>query len=170
MELGLSPSLEQTAPRAEHSLHRHLQIPGSAGRDGAGGFPWGSEGSSPGSAVGGCFPGRLINSIRVTCASYQDYQEWLYCLKTAQFRNADSSLSGSESFSGSKPPHPSQVRGAAALGGNPWLSHPWPCVTLLWHSCGTPVAQQAQLEAASKLLIPGNYLKPYRTLYRQKLH
>uniref|UniRef100_A0A8C3DYX4 Pleckstrin homology domain containing N1 n=1 Tax=Corvus moneduloides TaxID=1196302 RepID=A0A8C3DYX4_CORMO len=52
--------------------------------------------------------GRLINSIRVTCPSYQDYQEWLYCLKTAQFRNADSSLSGSESFSGSKPPHPSQ--------------------------------------------------------------
>nr|XP_031362492.1 pleckstrin homology domain-containing family N member 1 [Lonchura striata domestica] len=54
--------------------------------------------------------GRLINSIRVTCPSYQDYQEWLYCLNTAQFRNADSSLSGSESFSaGSKPPHPSQL-------------------------------------------------------------
>uniref|UniRef100_A0A8C8VNK2 Pleckstrin homology domain containing N1 n=1 Tax=Pelusios castaneus TaxID=367368 RepID=A0A8C8VNK2_9SAUR len=44
---------------------------------------------------------RLINSIRVICPSYEDYQEWLYCLKTAQFRNADSSLSGSESFSGS---------------------------------------------------------------------
>ncbi|XP_075762931.1 pleckstrin homology domain-containing family N member 1 isoform X2 [Pelodiscus sinensis] len=49
--------------------------------------------------------GRLINSIRVTCPSYEDYQEWLYCLKTAQFRNADSSISGSESLSGSKPPH-----------------------------------------------------------------
>lgn len=59
---------------------------------------------------GFCFPGRLINSIRVTCPSYQDYQEWLYCLKTAQFRNADSSLSGSESFSGSRLPQPGQVR------------------------------------------------------------
>ncbi|KFO86200.1 Pleckstrin homology domain-containing family N member 1, partial [Buceros rhinoceros silvestris] len=56
--------------------------------------------------------GRLINSIRVICRSYDDYQEWLYCLKTAQFRNADSSLSGSESFSGSKPPHPGQVTDA----------------------------------------------------------
>uniref|UniRef100_A0A8C6YZN7 Pleckstrin homology domain containing N1 n=1 Tax=Nothoprocta perdicaria TaxID=30464 RepID=A0A8C6YZN7_NOTPE len=54
----------------------------------------------------GChFTGRLINSIRVTCPSYDDYQEWLYCLKTAQFRNADSSLSESESFSGSRPLH-----------------------------------------------------------------
>ncbi|XP_054078723.1 pleckstrin homology domain-containing family N member 1 isoform X3 [Rissa tridactyla] len=56
--------------------------------------------------------GRLINSIRVICRSYDDYQEWLYCLKTAQFRNADSSLSGSESFSGSKPPHPGQNSGS----------------------------------------------------------
>ncbi|XP_051493252.1 pleckstrin homology domain-containing family N member 1 [Apus apus] len=56
--------------------------------------------------------GRLINSIRVICRSYDDYQEWLYCLKTAQFRNADSSLSGSESFSGSKLPHPSQFAGS----------------------------------------------------------
>ncbi|XP_009989657.1 PREDICTED: pleckstrin homology domain-containing family N member 1, partial [Tauraco erythrolophus] len=56
--------------------------------------------------------GRLINSIRVICCSYEDYREWLYCLKTAQFRNADSSLSGSESFSGSKLPHPSQFAGS----------------------------------------------------------
>ncbi|KAJ7412364.1 pleckstrin like proteiny domain containing N1 [Willisornis vidua] len=72
--------------------------------------------------------GRLINSIRVTCRSYEDYQEWLYCLKTAQFRNADSSLSGSESFSGSKPPHPSQFtssgRGSLSSDGrtNSWAS------------------------------------------------
>ncbi|XP_039940673.1 pleckstrin homology domain-containing family N member 1 [Hirundo rustica] len=72
--------------------------------------------------------GRLINSIRVTCATYQDYQEWLYCLKTAQFRNADSSLSGSESFSGSKPPHPGQFtssgRGSLSSDGrtNSWAS------------------------------------------------
>ncbi|XP_009459292.1 PREDICTED: pleckstrin homology domain-containing family N member 1 [Nipponia nippon] len=56
--------------------------------------------------------GRLINSIRVICRSYEDYQEWLYCLKTAQFRNADSSLSGSESFSGSKLPQPGQFAGS----------------------------------------------------------
>ncbi|XP_033012169.1 pleckstrin homology domain-containing family N member 1 isoform X1 [Lacerta agilis] len=56
--------------------------------------------------------GRLINSIRVICPSYDDYQEWLYCLKTAQFRNADSSLSGSESFSGPKPHHLAQFSGS----------------------------------------------------------
>ncbi|XP_027558591.1 pleckstrin homology domain-containing family N member 1 [Neopelma chrysocephalum] len=72
--------------------------------------------------------GRLINSIRVTCRTYEDYQEWLYCLNTAQFRNADSSLSGSESFSGSKPPHPSQFtssgRGSLTSDGrtNSWAS------------------------------------------------
>ncbi|XP_041275601.1 pleckstrin homology domain-containing family N member 1 [Onychostruthus taczanowskii] len=70
--------------------------------------------------------GRLINSIRVTCPSYQDYQEWLYCLKTAQFRNADSSLSGSESFSvGSKlPQFPSSGRGSLSSDGrtNSWAS------------------------------------------------
>ncbi|XP_058711368.1 pleckstrin homology domain-containing family N member 1 isoform X2 [Poecile atricapillus] len=72
--------------------------------------------------------GRLINSIRVTCRSYQDYQEWLYCLKTAQFRNADSSLSGSESFSGPKPPLPGQFpssgRGSLSSEGrtNSWAS------------------------------------------------
>uniref|UniRef100_A0A8C5S5B0 PH domain-containing protein n=1 Tax=Laticauda laticaudata TaxID=8630 RepID=A0A8C5S5B0_LATLA len=56
--------------------------------------------------------GRLINSIRVICSSYEDYQEWLYCLKTAQFRHADSSLSGSESFSGLKPSHLTQFSGS----------------------------------------------------------
>ncbi|KAM3824325.1 LOW QUALITY PROTEIN: pleckstrin homology domain-containing family N member 1 [Vipera latastei] len=56
--------------------------------------------------------GRLINSIRVVCSSYEDYQEWLYCLKTAQFRQADSSLSGSESFSRLKPSHLAQFSGS----------------------------------------------------------
>ncbi|XP_007440019.2 pleckstrin homology domain-containing family N member 1, partial [Python bivittatus] len=56
--------------------------------------------------------GRLINSIRVICSSYEDYQEWLYYLKTAQFRHADSSLSGSESFSGLKPSHLAQFSGS----------------------------------------------------------
>lgn len=69
-------------------------------------------------AASDVFTGRLINSIRVICRSYDDYQEWLYCLKTAQFRNADSSLSGSESFSGSKLPHPSQVTDIVGLHGH----------------------------------------------------
>ncbi|XP_074831823.1 pleckstrin homology domain-containing family N member 1 [Carettochelys insculpta] len=72
--------------------------------------------------------GRLINSIRVICPTYEDYQEWLYCLKTAQFRNADSSLSGSDSCSGSKPPHlgqfPGSGRGSLTSDGrtNSWTS------------------------------------------------
>ncbi|XP_019349589.1 pleckstrin homology domain-containing family N member 1 [Alligator mississippiensis] len=72
--------------------------------------------------------GRLINSIRVMCPSYEDYQEWLYCLKTAQFRNAESSLSGSESFTGSKLPHlgqfPGSGRGSLTSDGrtNSWTS------------------------------------------------
>nr|XP_020637652.1 pleckstrin homology domain-containing family N member 1 [Pogona vitticeps] len=56
--------------------------------------------------------GRLINSIRVICPSYEDYKEWLYCLNTAQFHNADSSLSGSESFSRPNPPHHAQFSGS----------------------------------------------------------
>ncbi|XP_066059054.1 pleckstrin homology domain-containing family N member 1 [Chamaea fasciata] len=72
--------------------------------------------------------GRLINSIRVSCGSYQDYQEWLYCLNTAQFRNADSSLSGSEGISGARIPQPSQFtssgRGSLSSDGrtNSWAS------------------------------------------------
>ncbi|XP_066196432.1 pleckstrin homology domain-containing family N member 1 [Sylvia atricapilla] len=72
--------------------------------------------------------GRLINSIRVRCCSYRDYQEWLYCLKTAQFRNADSSLSGSEGLSGARVAQPSQFtssgRGSLSSDGrtNSWAS------------------------------------------------
>lgn len=75
---------------------------------------------------------------------------------------------------GVKAPTPQPGKGCCSFG---WESVAVPSVAtcgtpvaLLWHSCDTPVAQQAQLEAASKLLIPGNYLKPYKTLYRQKLH
>ncbi|XP_048182583.1 pleckstrin homology domain-containing family N member 1 isoform X2 [Corvus hawaiiensis] len=117
--------------------------------------------------------GRLINSIRVTCPSYQDYQEWLYCLKTAQFRNADSSLSGSESFSGSKPPHPSQFtssgRGSLSSDGR----------TNSWASAGR-VATLTQLSQPSGslpdghafLLLPEGWLleEPLSPGYSQPLH
>lgn len=65
------------------------------------------------------FTGRLINSIRVICRSYDDCQKLLGCVKAAQFRKADSFLSGSESFSGSKLPHPGQVTDAVGLRGHP---------------------------------------------------
>uniref|UniRef100_A0A8C9NY67 Pleckstrin homology domain containing N1 n=1 Tax=Serinus canaria TaxID=9135 RepID=A0A8C9NY67_SERCA len=133
-----------------------------------------SEGSSPGSAVGDVFPGRLINSIRVTCPSYQDYQEWLYCLKTAQFRNADSSLSGSESFSvGSKPPHPSQFpsSGRGSLSSDGWTNS--------WASGGrvTTLTQLSQTSGSlpdghSFLLTPEGRLlqEPLSPGYSQPLH
>uniref|UniRef100_A0A8C3GXK0 Pleckstrin homology domain containing N1 n=1 Tax=Corvus moneduloides TaxID=1196302 RepID=A0A8C3GXK0_CORMO len=117
--------------------------------------------------------GRLINSIRVTCPSYQDYQEWLYCLKTAQFRNADSSLSGSESFSGSKPPHPSQFtssgRGSLSSDGR----------TNSWASAGrvTTLTQLSQPSGSlpdghSFLLLPEGRLleEPLSPGYSQPLH
>nr|XP_054504013.1 pleckstrin homology domain-containing family N member 1 [Agelaius phoeniceus] len=118
--------------------------------------------------------GRLINSIRVTCASYQDYQEWLYCLKTAQFRNADSSLSGSESFSvGPKPPHPGQfpssARGSLSSDGR----------TNSWASGGrvTTLTQLSQTsgslpDAPSFLLSPEGCLlqEPLSPGYSQPLH
>ncbi|XP_023795987.1 pleckstrin homology domain-containing family N member 1 [Cyanistes caeruleus] len=117
--------------------------------------------------------GRLINSIRVTCPSYQDYQEWLYCLKTAQFRNADSSLSGSESFSGPKPPQagqfPSSGRGSLSSDGrtNSWAS-------------GGRVTTLTQLSQASGSLPDGHSLllgtegrlleEPLSPGYSQPLH
>lgn len=94
-----------------------------------------------------CFTGRLINSIRVICRSYDDYREWLDCLKTAQFRNADSSLSGSESFSGSKQPHLGQVTGAAGSRGPRWMSPgALPVLPLAKCEQNTLVTQQALLQ------------------------
>ncbi|XP_059343614.1 pleckstrin homology domain-containing family N member 1 [Ammospiza nelsoni] len=115
--------------------------------------------------------GRLINSIRVTCASYQDYQEWLYCLNTAQFRNADSSLSGSESFSvGSRLPQPSQlpssVRGSLSSDGHTssWASGGR--VTALTASSGSlPDAPPFALGPEGRLL-----QEPLSPGYCQPLH
>ncbi|XP_056364306.1 pleckstrin homology domain-containing family N member 1 isoform X2 [Oenanthe melanoleuca] len=112
--------------------------------------------------------GRLINSIRVTCPSYRDYQEWLYCLKTAQFRNADPSLSGSESFSGSRLPHPGQFtssgRGSLSSDGrtNSWAS-------------GGRVTTLTQLSQASGSLPDGHCFlpppeEPLSPGYSQPLH
>ncbi|XP_028920283.1 pleckstrin homology domain-containing family N member 1 isoform X3 [Ornithorhynchus anatinus] len=56
--------------------------------------------------------GRLINTIRVTCGSYEDYQDWLQGFRATRFRNGDSSLSGSDSFSGSRLPNYAQFSGS----------------------------------------------------------
>ncbi|KFP42333.1 Pleckstrin homology domain-containing family N member 1, partial [Chlamydotis macqueenii] len=117
--------------------------------------------------------GRLINSIRVICCSYDDYQEWLYCLKTAQFRNADSSLSGSESFSGSKLPHPGQFassgRGSLTSDGrtNSWASGGRvPTLTHLSQNSGSlPDGQSFVLTPESR--VPEDPLSPG---YSQPLH
>uniref|UniRef100_A0A8C5IQ05 Pleckstrin homology domain containing N1 n=1 Tax=Junco hyemalis TaxID=40217 RepID=A0A8C5IQ05_JUNHY len=118
--------------------------------------------------------GRLINSIRVTCASYQDYQEWLYCLNTAQFRNADSSLSGSESFSvGSRLPQPSQfpssVRGSLSSDGqtSSWASggRVTALTTLTQSSGSLPDAPSFPLSPEGRLL-----QEPLSPGYSQPLH
>ncbi|XP_064894047.1 pleckstrin homology domain-containing family N member 1 isoform X3 [Columba livia] len=116
--------------------------------------------------------GRLINSIRVICRSYDDYQEWLYCLKTAQFRNADSSLSGSESFSGSKLPHPAQFggsgRGSLTSDGrtNSWASggRVATLTHLSQHSGSLPDGQSFVLMPDSRVLEEPLYSQPLHFL------
>lgn len=44
--------------------------------------------------------GRLINTIRVVCASYEDYSQWLLCLRTVSHRDEAHLLPGPESFPG----------------------------------------------------------------------
>ncbi|XP_068934488.1 pleckstrin homology domain-containing family N member 1 isoform X2 [Petaurus breviceps papuanus] len=62
--------------------------------------------------------GRLINTIRVFCATYEDYQGWMLCFRAIRLKRGGSSTrSGSESFQGSRPPLPTQfsVSGRASL-------------------------------------------------------
>ncbi|CAO2590342.1 Probable pleckstrin homology domain-containing family N member 1 [Lemmus lemmus] len=44
--------------------------------------------------------GRLINTIRVVCASYEDYSQWLLCLRTVSHRDGAHLLPGPENFPG----------------------------------------------------------------------
>ncbi|XP_051027594.1 pleckstrin homology domain-containing family N member 1 [Acomys russatus] len=53
--------------------------------------------------------GRLINTIRVVCASYEDYSQWLLCLRTVSHRDGAHLLPGPESFPGLH--RPTQVVG-----------------------------------------------------------
>lgn len=45
-------------------------------------------------------PGRLINTIRVVCASYEDYSHWLLCLQTVCREDRASPPPGPESLPG----------------------------------------------------------------------
>lgn len=56
-----------------------------------------------------CVPGRLINTIRVLCSSYEDYSHWLLCLQTVSHREGATLLPGPESLPGLRAP--TQVRG-----------------------------------------------------------
>ncbi|XP_029395481.1 pleckstrin homology domain-containing family N member 1 isoform X3 [Mus pahari] len=44
--------------------------------------------------------GHLINTIRVVCASYEDYSQWLLCLRTVSHRDGAHLPPGPESFPG----------------------------------------------------------------------
>lgn len=44
--------------------------------------------------------GPLINTIRVVCASYEDYSHWLLCLRAVTHREGAPPLPGAESFPG----------------------------------------------------------------------
>lgn len=106
--------------------------------------------------------GRLINSIRVSCPSYRDYQEWLYCLSTAQFHHA----ARAGSLLGSRGPQPSQLsssgRGSLSSEGhtNSWASGGR--VTTL-----TPLSQSSSQPDGHSVLpephSPG-YAQPLRSL------
>ncbi|XP_045714390.1 pleckstrin homology domain-containing family N member 1 [Phyllostomus hastatus] len=54
--------------------------------------------------------GRLINTIRVLCASYEDYNHWLLCLQTVSCREGAPLLPGPESLPGLRAP--TQVLGS----------------------------------------------------------
>ncbi|KAF6110767.1 pleckstrin homology domain containing N1 [Phyllostomus discolor] len=54
--------------------------------------------------------GRLINTIRVLCASYEDYSHWLLCLQTVSCREGAPLLPGPESLPGLRAP--AQVLGS----------------------------------------------------------
>nr|KAF6394922.1 pleckstrin homology domain containing N1 [Molossus molossus] len=102
--------------------------------------------------------GRLINTIRVLCASYEDYSHWLLCLQTVTRREGAPLLPRPESFLG--PRGPAQVLGGgrgslSSDGQTSWDSgYPAPPSTRTSHSlpecsAGCP-AQPASLTQLSQ--------------------
>ncbi|XP_078498477.1 pleckstrin homology domain-containing family N member 1 isoform X1 [Lissotriton helveticus] len=68
------------------------------------------EGSRPARSF--LIEGRLINTIRVTCSSTDDFEDWLDYIHSAKFQNSDSSISGSEGFTRTRSAHYGQPSGS----------------------------------------------------------
>ncbi|XP_029073601.1 pleckstrin homology domain-containing family N member 1 isoform X3 [Monodon monoceros] len=84
--------------------------------------------------------GRLINTIRVVCASYEDYGHWLLCLQSACREDRTSPLPGPESFPGLRAP-PQAVgsgRGSLSSGGRTSWDSGCPAPTSNHTSHSTP--------------------------------
>lgn len=62
--------------------------------------------------------GHLINTIRVVCASYEDYSQWLLCLRTVSRRDGAHLPPGPESFPGLQKPTQLVGRGRGSLSSN----------------------------------------------------
>lgn len=123
---SVAPWSPQSAPRLSPPLPRpaaggapagrHPSQPGGEGkadplfpnRRCVGARPGGREPGGPPAPHGVCVPGRLINTIRVLCASYEDYSRWLLCLQTVSRRGGGPLLPSPETFPGLR--LPPQVR------------------------------------------------------------
>ncbi|XP_038191373.1 pleckstrin homology domain-containing family N member 1 isoform X1 [Arvicola amphibius] len=74
--------------------------------------------------------GRLINTIRVVCASYEDYSQWLLCLRTVSHRDGAHLLPGPENFPGLHGPTKAVSRGRGSLSSNGRTSWKLECPVL----------------------------------------
>ncbi|XP_041501206.1 probable pleckstrin homology domain-containing family N member 1 [Microtus oregoni] len=74
--------------------------------------------------------GRLINTIRVVCASYEDYSQWLLCLRTVSHRDGAHLLPGPENFPGLHGPTKAVSRGRGSLSSNGQTSWKLECPVL----------------------------------------
>lgn len=83
-ELPLSAihiNLEEKEKQIRSFLIEGGRPAGGEGVGGAGGGRVRGRGSAGPGAHSVCAPGPLINTIRVLCASYEDYSHWLLCLQ-----------------------------------------------------------------------------------------
>nr|XP_033778860.1 pleckstrin homology domain-containing family N member 1 [Geotrypetes seraphini] len=117
--------------------------------------------------------GTLINTIRVTCLSQEDYQEWIECLRISKLQNRDSSLSGSESFSGPRMAHSGQLPGSerSSLGSEGRTSS-WTSAGKMPNSCRYPHNTGSMSDRQSFAFLPDQKL-PEDSLspgYTQPVH
>lgn len=116
-ELPLSAiriNLEEKGKQIRSFLIEGGWRPGLGGQARASRVPQLFSGALRGASVarpphGVCVLGRLINTIRVLCASYEDYSHWLLCLQTVSHGDGAPPPPGPESFPGLRVS--TQVRG-----------------------------------------------------------